>query len=106
MKNRLAVIIGCLILVGIIGVVDYFTGDYSLVIFYLIPISGAAWYSGRRSGLLLASASWVTRIASDYALHGAELRSSLHYWNFTVEALFFFIVGTLVTTLKNALDKD
>lgn len=106
MKTRPAVIIGCLLLVGIIGVVDYLTGDYSLVIFYLIPISCAAWYCGRRSGLLLACASLATRIVSDYALHGSELRSSLHYWNFTIEALFLLIVGTLVTTLKNSLAKD
>ncbi len=106
MTRMMAVIASCLLGTGVLGFVDYLTGDYSLVIFYLIPIAGAAWFCGRWGGLGIAVCSGAIRILSDNALHGASMRSNLHYWNFSVEIIFFMIVATLVTTLKKALAKD
>jgi hypothetical protein len=106
MTSRLFVVAGILLMVVVLGVVDYLTGDYSLVIFYLIPISLAAWFCGRGNGLLVAACSGVTRVASDFALHGAGENSALHYWNFSVEAFLFVIVATLVAVLNKSMAKD
>lgn len=104
--SRLCMVAGILLMVVVLGGVDYFTGDYSLVIFYLIPISLAAWFYGRWNGLLVAACSGVTRVASDFALHGAGKNSALHYWNFSVEAFLFVIAATLVAALKMSMAKD
>ncbi len=106
MTYKSIVAVGCLLMVVFLGFVDYLTGDYSLVIFYLIPITLSAWFGDRWSGISVAVCSGAIRVVSDYTLHGESVRSSLHYWNFGVEALFFLIVSTLVTALKNSLAKD
>ncbi len=106
MTCKPVVTVGCLLLVILLGVVDYFTGDYSLVIFYLVPISLAAWCCNRWIGLGVAVCAGATRIASDFALHGMSVRSALHYWNFSVEVIFFLIVASLVATLKKSLARD
>lgn len=101
---RLVAITGLTALVALLGVVDYLTGDYSLVILYLLPIAGAGWYFGRRVGLPIAVACSMARFLSDYVLHGPQ-SSSLHYWNLLVEFLFFIIVALLVTALRRALKR-
>lgn len=106
MTYKPMVTVGSLLTVVVLGFVDYFTGDYSLVIFYLIPITVSAWFCDRWSGVGVAVCSGATRVVSDYSLHGASMRSTLHYWNFSVEVIFFLIVASLVATLKKALAKD
>lgn len=106
MKYKLVVTVGCLLITVFLGFVDYITGDYSLVIFYLFPITLSAWLCGRWSGLGVAACSGATRVVSDFSLHGASMRSALHYWNFSVEVIFFLFVASLVATLKRALAKD
>jgi K+-sensing histidine kinase KdpD len=101
---RLAAITGLCALVAMLGVADYLTGDYSLVILYLLPIAGASWYYGRRLGLPIAVACGMARFLSDYFLHGSQ-SSSLHNWNLLVEFLFFIIVALLVTALHRALSR-
>ncbi len=44
--SRRSLVIACLILTGLIGYVDYLTGyERSLLLFYLLPISLAAWFA-------------------------------------------------------------
>jgi hypothetical protein len=100
---QLLALLACLALVVLLGVADYLTGDYSLVIFYLIPITCASWLTSWKGGAATAVACGAGRLISDFALHGASLNSPLHYWNFTVEVLFFGIVVALVAALQRAL---
>ena len=52
-----------LILSVVIIVLDYFTGPYvRLRILYIIPISMASWFNGRRWGLVLSCSLPLTRI--------------------------------------------
>jgi hypothetical protein len=41
-----------LVFVMVIGWADYITGDYSMTVFYLIPVAVATWYGGRGSGVV------------------------------------------------------
>ena len=99
-----AVVAGSVVLVMLLGVSDYLTGDYSLIIFYLLPIAAAGWYGGVRCGVLIAVQCGCARFLSDYFLHGLQT-SSLHTWNLLVEFLFFGIVALLVTALNRALGR-
>jgi hypothetical protein len=103
---QLLALIVCLAMVILLGVVDYLTGDYSLVIFYLVPITCATWLTSWKGGATTALACGAGRLLSDFALHGATLNSALHYWNLTVEVLFFGIVVALVAALQRALRRS
>ena len=100
------IVVASLIMVVLLGVIDYITGDYSLVIFYLLPISLASWFAGRPAGVTVAIVCSAARFVSDCFLYGAGVSSSLHYWNLTEEFIFFLITSILVTTLRKALHKN
>jgi signal transduction histidine kinase len=89
-----------LVFVMVIGWADYITGDYSMTVFYLIPVAVATWYGGRGSGWfigLLSAAAWL---AGDLALN---YPSNHHFlmpsWNATVLALIYGVVVELLSSL-------
>ena len=63
-----ALIAGCLFLVAIIGYIDYVTGyERPLLLFYLLPISLAAWFGNLLLGLVVAVIGIVAWMWSDLA---------------------------------------
>lgn len=97
----------CIALLLMLGWIDYLTGDYSLIVFYLIPVSLAAWFVSKRSGLLLCVLSLITRITADEASKTLLFQnSSLHYWNVSIEFVFLLIMSFLFSTLKENLDDE
>jgi signal transduction histidine kinase len=89
-------------LVLAISTVDYFVGvDYSLSVFYLLPISLTAGWFGRRAGIGVGICSSVLRLMGDaLALHAVRLPVYL-WWN-TIAALAIslfaiWLVDSLVT---------
>ncbi len=95
-----------LVLLLVLGWLDYITGDYSLIIFYLIPVALVAWFVGKASGLFFCVLSLVTRFVADEATTGFALQfSTLHYWNVFVEFVFLMIMSLLFSALKKSLAK-
>lgn len=87
----------------IIGYIDYVTGDYSILIFYLIPVSLVSWYGGRWGGATIALISGIARYIADLPLN---LNSLHHYWNAAEDAIFLLVVSLLIVLLKRVLDQD
>ena len=92
-----------LILVAVIGYVDFLTGDYSILIFYLMPVSMVAWFSGRWSGAAIGICSGCARFVSDYSLAGASPRL---YWNSFEDTFFLLVVALVINLLRTALEQD
>jgi ribose/xylose/arabinose/galactoside ABC-type transport system permease subunit len=90
-------------LVVVIGGIDFLTGDYSILIFYLIPVSLVSWFSGRWAGATIAVASGCARFISDYAL---AINSRHLYWNSMEDMAFLVIVAFLIALLRTALERD
>jgi len=40
-----------LLLVLLLGIIDYMTGDYSLIIYYMIPVMLGSWFTGLGFGV-------------------------------------------------------
>lgn len=92
-----------LLLVALIGVVDYLTGDYSLLVFYLVPIFMVAWFAGRWWGCFIALFSGTVRFVADYTAYTSV---RLLTWNALEEMIFLTIVAFLIALLRKALDAD
>ena len=88
------------ILVVVIGYIDFLTGDYSLLIFYLVPISLVSWFVGCWRGAMIAILSGVARFLADYAI---VANLNLLYWNSIEDMVFLVIVAFLIFFLKRAL---
>ena len=92
-----------LILVVLIGYLDYLTGDYSILVFYLLPVSIVSWFSGRWHGAVTATAGGVARLVSDYSL---DINPRHLYWNSFEDTCFLLIVAFLIALLRKALESD
>ena len=98
--SRTAVTALAVALVAVIGCFDYVTGDFSLAVFYLVPVALAAWYAGRATGLfigLLSAAAWLI---GDLALSRAYGHPLMPYWNAAMLALIYGIIVQLLSALQ------
>jgi signal transduction histidine kinase len=97
--------IACFVLTVLIGYIDYLTGyERSLLLFYLLPISLAAWFGNFAFGIAMAVACITAWVISDLA-SGIP---ALGFWNigmaFASYALFAAMLSKL-RTLVRQLDR-
>ena len=85
---------------------DYISGDYSLIIFYLIPVSLTAWFIGKPTGVIFCFLSLLARVIADFVSTPATRYSNLHYWNVFIEFSFLLIMSLLFSLLKKNLDNE
>ena len=102
-RSHLAVIFVSTLLIILLCWLDYITGDYSLIVFYLIPISLTAWFVGRSTGLFFCFLSLLARIIADYGSLPATRYSTQHNWNVFSEFLFLIIMSLLISALNKSL---
>lgn len=91
-------------LVGFIGIIDYVTGiEISFSIFYLLPVTFVAWFSNKKTAMLVASLSAVTWLYAD--MEGQHLYSKawIPYWNAAVRFGYFNLGIFYITKVKDAL---
>jgi diguanylate cyclase (GGDEF)-like protein len=91
----------------LLGWLDFATGDYSLIVFYVIPVSLMAWFVTRTSGVLFCFLALATRFVADISPNTfLPIRTELHYWNIFIEFLFLLIMSLLFSALRKTLDSE
>ncbi len=89
----------------LIGVIDYLTGhDIAFSLFYLIPITALAWYTGRPAGIAASIASAAVWLLADIGAGNPASRAVI-YWNGAVRLSFFLVVTLLMTSLKRSTER-
>jgi signal transduction histidine kinase len=87
-----------------IGVVDHFTGQLSLSVFYVLPLVLATWLLGKFRGALIALGAALVWLAADITAHIGE--GVIPYWNALARFGVFFVIVALVAALRDALDHE
>jgi len=91
---------GALLLAGAIGVLDYVLGPEILLgLFYLVPISAAAWFGGKRSGLLVSGLSALAWTVAN-VIPARHSHPAIAAWNAAWGLGFFLVVSLLVSKLR------
>jgi diguanylate cyclase (GGDEF)-like protein len=89
-----------LILLTVIGLVDYWTGfELRLDVFYLIPIWYATWFIGKKTGLFFSGLSVATSAVTDFLAGKDYLHYTTEIWNIIIPLAFFVIVTLLFSKL-------
>ena len=92
-----ALLITCLFLVCVVGYVDYLTGyERPLLLFYLLPISLAAWFGGFLTGLGIAVVSVAVSMLSDVAA-GIP---ALAFWNAGMALVSYALFAGILSKLR------
>jgi diguanylate cyclase (GGDEF)-like protein len=106
-RSRPFVITVALLLVTLLGVFDYLNGpDVSLLIFYVVPVSIASWYAGRRSGFLTCAASGLSWFAGAHATTQHFSSPFIAYWNASVHLGSTLILAHLVASFRQSLAQE
>jgi diguanylate cyclase (GGDEF)-like protein len=90
-------------------VFDVATGpDLSFMVFYLLPILMAAWFSGRRIAYFITVSGAAAWIYADVVSHVSYSQPIVPYWNGTVKFCVFLIAAEIFSRLKETLqiEKD
>jgi len=96
-----------IIVVFLIGITDYVTGDeLSFSIFYLLPVAITTWFVGRNTGIVFAVISAVCWLAADLLGGHRYSHPAIPYWNMTVRFGFFLIVLITIARLQSALERE
>lgn len=95
-------LIVCVVLTGVVGYVDYLTGyERSLLLFYLVPISMAAWFGGFVFSLAIAVVCILVWVLSNLA-SGIP---AVGFWNmgmaFACYVLFAGVLSKLATLVRD-----
>src|SRR6266571_8952654 len=90
-------IFACLFLVAVIGYIDYLTGyERPLLLFYLLPISLAAWFDSLLIALGIAVVSIAVSLLSDVAA-GIP---ALGFWNAGMALVSYALFAGLLSKLR------
>jgi diguanylate cyclase (GGDEF)-like protein len=101
--NKLFISLAALIIILLIGLIDYLTGDeMEFSVFYLLPIILLTWYGGSIVGLIAAVISAVVYYVVDAVAGRTYSQQYISYWNSAVPLAIFLIVSSLVTAWKRA----
>jgi len=92
----------------LLGLADHASGfELSFAIFYLIPVSVAAWSLGYTAGLAISLLSAVTWFVNDAALGGhAYSHYLIPYWNAFMRLGLFAIVAFILARLRAGAERE
>jgi hypothetical protein len=105
-KHRVSDLIKALtvttIVVSMLGLVDYLTGEISIDILYILCLCVVTWFAGTFIGILCVIELIFVKTAADYYDH-VKIGSHLYGWNTLNYIFIYFIVCLLVGKLKKVL---
>src|SRR6184192_4058054 len=97
--SHTAAMVLAVVLVAVIAWFDYVTGDFSLALFYLVPVVLATWNAGPVSGWFIGALRAAAWLLGDPALSHAYGHPLMPYWNAAMLALVYGVVAHLLSML-------
>ncbi|MGC2062161.1 MAG: ATP-binding protein [Thermodesulfovibrionales bacterium] len=105
-KSKIFLIAFNIVLLLAIGLIDYVTGyEIGISLFYLIPISFAAWFGGRTPSIIISSLSVLTIAVTDIMAGKDFPHYFIEIWNLLMHLGFFTVYAVVICIVKADLDK-
>jgi len=87
-----------------IGLVDHITGyEIGISLFYLIPISFAAWFGSRLRSIIISSLSVLTIAVADFMAGKEYHHLFIELWNLLIHFGFFVFYAIVLSLVKTNL---
>ena len=95
-----------LVILIALGTIDLMKGyEISFSVFYLIPISIAAWYDNKNTAVVTILLSALTWLYADYGAGHQYSNSFIPFWNALVRICFFGVVAALLFRIRKVLNE-
>ncbi len=96
-----------LALIAAVGALDLVTGyEFSVSLFYLLPIALLAWVGGRRLGIVASTVSAIVWLAVDILSGHQYSHLALVVWNAAIRFGFFITVAWLLAEVNILLEGE
>lgn len=106
-KSTSIISITSFVAVCIIGLFDFYTGyELSFSIFYLLPVSAAVWYNGKKTGVIVSAISAVVWFFVDHYSGHIYSMAVIPLWNGFVRLGFFILITILLAEIKIRLQNE
>lgn len=93
--------------VVVLGWADYMTGyELNFVLFYFLPVSLAAWFSGLGCAVSLSVLSAMVWYTADYESGHVYSTPFISVWNATVRLVSFLVIAWTMFKLRQLLDRE
>lgn len=103
--NKPALIASGFMLVGLVGFLDYVTGnELGFSLFYALPIALTTWFVSKRFGTATAVLSACVWLAADIGAGRSHSHPALYVWNTLMRYGFFIVIVTLLSALRRSLE--
>jgi signal transduction histidine kinase len=100
-QSRRSLMAAGVVVLIVIGVVDYLTGfEILFSVFYLLEVGLAAWFVGKGFGLGMSVLSVAVWIGGDVAAGAHYSRPFVPIWNAMILLVLYFVVVWLLTSLR------
>lgn len=104
-RSKITIVISGYLLVALLAYIDYITGDFSINLFYLIPIFLVGWFVNKRSVILICLCSALASLYNK-VLTSHVTTAFHHSWDFTIEAAYLILLGMMFATLREKHDQE
>jgi hypothetical protein len=84
----------------VLAYVDYLTSDYSLVLFYILIVVAATWYTNIVFGICCATLCVIAEAVSDYYVHHDAVFHPLYYWNWTCNLIIYVMLSIIIYIVR------
>ncbi len=102
--TKVLVIVSSLMLLGVIGLVDYSTGrELSFGVFYFLPIWLITWYFSRRVAIMFSSLCALVWLLVEDLAGGQYSEPFIPYWNGAVRLAYFITFAILLSSVREQL---
>ena len=103
--RRLALLLGCLTLVGVVAYLDWLSTSYiAFSVFYVVPIAIAAWYGDRTIALIVAVACGLGGLIADLSAPDAHLIFASV--NLGCRLVLFGLVAALISRARSTKERE
>src|SRR4051812_18863578 len=86
-------------LLVLVGLVDYLSGkEVSFTLFYLLPVSTAVWFVGRRFGLVMCAIAAVTGLTLELLDNQSSIAA---FWNAGMRFGVYLVLCGLLDYIKS-----
>jgi hypothetical protein len=97
----------CLVLVALVGIADYWAKlELSLDLFYLVPVSVAAWFLGSRIAMAFSALGAGIWFAADYLTTPSYSHPLIPYWNAAVILGFLLLTVAALTAIRTRVERE
>ncbi len=99
-------VIGCLLFNLLLGCVDFITKDFSLRMFYLLPIAFAAWFINVKTGIFISIVcSLEIVLIQMFSTPAIVSLANVKLWDMLMEACYLFLAAYLLSRLKISMEQ-